>query len=319
MTTTTQTTADAAQTSRKRTDSHRPSAIIPADYAYVLSYHLATTCSGWPVPPFNIDAVVTLQSSSRFAATGSIGQCSVCGARFVYGDVWRHDSGEHIHIGWECAEKYQMLVDRSAFELEVDRRKAASGAACLRAHNAQIRLDFLSQYPGLDAALKTPHNIIVDIAARFQQWGSISDKQVALVMKIAKDATMPKAVEQHVPAPTGRQTFRGVVVSTKSQDGNYGVEYKMVVKVTVNGSDGNTATWLTWGTIPNAMIEAAPKGKDGRVHSLRDAEVEITATLSPGKDAYFAFAKRPNGKILRLSDEAAAAAAREAALDAERA
>lgn len=42
----------------KRTDSHRPSAIVPADYSYVLSYHLATSADGWPVPPFNIDAVV---------------------------------------------------------------------------------------------------------------------------------------------------------------------------------------------------------------------------------------------------------------------
>jgi len=289
-----------------RTDSHRPSTIIPAEYSYVLSYHLATTCNGWPVPPFNVDLVVELQKTRRFASTGGLGQCSVCGTRFIYGDVWLHDSGEHIHIGWECAEKYRLLADRSAFELEADRRKAATGAACIRAHKAELRAAFLSQHEGLEEALKIEHSIITDIASRFQQWGTISNKQIALVMKIAKEATTPKVVETHVPAPTGRQTFRGIVVSTKSQEGNYGVEYKMVVRVAVDES-----TWLCWSTIPSAMLEAAPVGKYGRVHCLRGAEVEVTATLSPGKDAHFALAKRPIGRVLRLSNEALAIAKEE--------
>jgi len=291
----------------KRTDSHRPSAIVPADYSYVLSYHLATTVDGWPVAPFNIDAVIELQSSSSFAKTGSLGKCSVCGAHFIYGDIWRHDGGEHIHIGWECAEKYEMLVDRSAFELEASRRKATAAAKGLRTHNAQLRAAFLAEHAGLEEALKTPHDIVADIAARFVQWNTISDKQIALVMKLAAEAAAPQRKEIHVPAPTGRQTFRGVVVSTKSQEGGYGVEYKMTVKVTT--AEG---TWLAWGTIPNALLESVPVGEKGRIYTLRGLEVEITATLTRGKDEHFAIAKRPIGKVLSVivqkeEDEEAAA------------
>ena len=277
----------------KRTDSHRPSAIVPADYSYVLSYHLATSADGWPVPPFNIDAVVELQSSKAFARTGSIGKCSVCGAHFIYGDIWQHDSGEHIHIGWECAEKYAMLVDRSAFEMETSRRKGAAAVAGQRAHNAQLRAAFLAEHPGLEEALKTPHDIVADIAYRFLQWNTISDKQIALVMKLAAEAAAPQRKETHVPAPTGRQTFRGVVVSTKSQEGGYGVEYKMTVKVTTE-----EGTWLAWGTIPNALLESVPVGERGRIYTLRGLEVEITATLQRGKDEHFAIAKRPTGRVL---------------------
>ena len=277
----------------KRTDSHRPSAIIPSDYSYVLSYHLATTVDGWPVAPFNIDAVIELQRTHPFAKTGSLGKCSVCGAHFIYGDIWRHDGGEHIHIGWECAEKYEMLVDRSAFELEASRRKSAAAAKGLRTHNAQLRAAFLAEHAGLEEALKTPHDIVADIAARFQQWNTISDKQIALVMKLAAEAAAPQRREAHIPAPTGRQTFRGVVVSTKSQEGGYGVEYKMTVKVTT--SEG---TWLAWGTIPNALLESVPVGDRGRIYTLRGLEVEITATLTRGKDEHFAIAKRPTGRVL---------------------
>lgn len=279
----------------KRTDSHRPSAIVPADYSYILSYHLATSADGWPVPPFNVDAVVELQSSRRFARTGSIGKCSVCGAHFIYGDIWRHDNGEHIHIGWECAEKYAMLVDRSAFEMETSRRKSAAAVAGQRAHNAQLRAAFLAEHVGLEEALKTPHDIVADIAYRFLQWNTVSDKQIALVMKLAAEAAAPTKKEAHVPAPTGRQTFRGVVVSTKSQESNYGVEYKMTVKVTTP-----EGTWLAWGTIPSALLESVPAGKHGRIHTLRGLEVEVTATLSRGKDEHFAIAKRPTGRVLSV-------------------
>ena len=64
----------------KRTDIHRPSAIIPADYRYVTSYHLATTVNNWPVPPYNVDYVMELRQKHTFAHTGGLSKCSICGA-----------------------------------------------------------------------------------------------------------------------------------------------------------------------------------------------------------------------------------------------
>lgn len=283
----------------KRTDIHRPSAIIPAEYAYVTSYHLATQVDGWPMPPYNIDFVIELRSSNTFAHTGGLGQCSICGARFVYGDVWKHEpTNEHIHIGWECAEKYEMLADRSSFELEMGRRKVAAARECQRDMNARRRARFLAEHEGLEAALAVEHPTITDIASRFRTYCELSDKQVALVMKIANEKNAPKPVETHVPAPIGRHTFRGVVVSAKTHESAYGVEYKMTVKVTADGG-----TWLAWSTIPSSMLETSRYSDGGELTRLRGAEVEVTATLSAGKDPHFAFAKRPIGKVLRSAVE----------------
>lgn len=296
----------------KRTDIHRPGAIVPADYAIVTCYHLATT------KPFNIEYVIELQNSKKFAATGSIGKCSICGTGFVYGDVWVHvPTGEHLHVGQDCATKYELLADRSAFELEADRRKAATARECQKAQNAEDRAAFLSAHAGLEDALKFDHPIVLDIADRFRRYCTLSDKQVALVMKIASEASRPEpAKEKLTNAPTAdkRVTFRGRVVSAKSQDGYHGgTEYKMTIKVET--PDG---VWLAWGTVPNSMLESCPVGERGRLDSLRGAEVEVTAKLQAGRDPHFAIMKRPVGKVTQLCETAAKALEEEKAREVER-
>lgn len=105
------------------------------------------------------------QSREKFAGTGGLGKCSVCGACYIYGDLWKHEStGEHIHIGQDCAAKYELLADRSAFELEADRRKAATARECIKAANKSHREAFLASHPGLEAALTCDHPIVKDIA-----------------------------------------------------------------------------------------------------------------------------------------------------------
>lgn len=244
----------------------------------------------------------------------------MCGTCYIYGDVWKHvPTGEHIHIGQDCADKYELLADRSAFELEADRRKAATARECQKVENRETRAAFLAAHAGLEVALKTDHPIVQDIAARFQTYCEISDKQVELVMKLAAEATAPKPeakklIAAPVAGPATRRTFRGRVVSTKSQEGFYGAtEYKMTVKV-----ETSEGVWLAWGTVPSAMLEACPIGERGRLDSLRGAEVEITAKLAPGRDAHFAIMKRPVGKVVKLSEKAATDLAAEQGRDAER-
>lgn len=282
----------------QRSDIHRPSAIIPADYSYVTSYNLATTDNGWPIPPFNIDIVITLRQTKPFAKTGSLGQCSVCGAHFIYGDIWLHEpTGEHIYIGHDCADKYEMLADRSGYELQAERARATVIRKAIADRDAQARADFCAGYPGLADALQIDHPTIRDIADRFARYNNLSDKQIALVLKIAAETTKPAVeAEKHVTAPVGgRRSFRGVVVSTKSVDSAYGTQYKMVVKVQADGG-----CWLAWGTIPSALLESVECGDKGRIYSLRGREVEMTATLEAGKDAHFAFMKRPVGRLMQV-------------------
>lgn len=309
----------------KRTDPHRPGAIIPAEYTYVMSYALASSEGGWPMPSMGItcrldrritrkredgteevingehDAdgeccVVGLRevAKAKFAATGGTGKCSVCGACYIYGDVWRHDpSGEHIHIGHDCARKYSMLVDRSAHELALGRLRAATATQLIRERNAEERAAFLAQHPGLAEDFAMDHHIIRDIKARFEEYRTLSDKQVALVRKIATELRTPRVTEEHVPAPTGRVTFKGKVVAARSVESAYGTALKITVKVsTPKGS------WLAWMTAPRAVLDDA--GDHG---GIRGCDVEITATLTAGRDPHFAFGKRPNGKVLAYGPE----------------
>jgi len=57
---------------------------------------------------------------------------------------------------------------------------------------AIINQKLLADNPGLEAALLTDHRIVNDIRARFLQWGKLSERQIALVLKIAQDAAKPK-------------------------------------------------------------------------------------------------------------------------------
>lgn len=230
----------------------------------------------------------------------------VCGAVYIYGDVWKHEpTGEHIHIGQDCASKYEMLADRSAFELEADRRKAATARECQKVANRERRVAFLNANEGLEQALKTlNHPIVTDIANRFASYCELSDKQIALVMKLANEVRASKAREKLIAAPISakRAMFRGVIVSAKSVDGyRGGTEYKITIKIET--PDGN---WLAWGTCPNSMIESAPIGERGRLDSLRGAEVEITAVLKAALAPHFAIMNRPTGKVVKWSAASAA-------------
>lgn len=312
----------------KRNDIHRPGAIIPADYEYVLSYNGATTDGGWPVPSFRINCqldrrlvdpksfatikegehdadgmccIVGMRNIAqvRFVATGGTNQCSVCSTFFVYGDVWRHvPTGEYIHIGHNCADKYELLVDRSAYELAEGRHRAASARQIVAERNGQERREFLDANPGLEDALKTEHSIVQDIAYRFQERRELSPKQVALVMKLAHEAKNPKAAEKHVKAPEGKQTFRGRIVSVKTQEGfRGGVDFKMLVKVTTP-----EGVWLAWGTAPRALLDETVNHKGAlRGAEALGTEVEITATLKPGREPHFAIMQRPRGKVVALA------------------
>lgn len=306
-----------------RTDAHRPSAIVPADYEYILSFSMDTTDMGAPVSSINVncelervfvrnsDGVVSIvntpmqhdadgrcciigikQHGGIFAADAGPGRCSVCGTHYVYGDVWFHrPTQEYICLGHDCADKYSLLADRSAWEMENLRTRDSIAKEIARNRNNEERAAFLAKHEGLEAALECQHNIVRDIAQKFVTYRALSDKQIALVFKLANEASAPKPAEQHVAAPTGKTTFRGTVVSAKSQESQYGTSIKITVKITTP-----EGTWLAWGTAPSAILNSF-EGYDYPT-LLRGCEVEITATLEAGKEPHFAFMKRPRGKVI---------------------
>lgn len=302
----------------QRTDAHRPGMIVPAEYSHVCFYSLSTSDGGVRIPSIGVNCELDFRSIAKaadgaltvvlgkhaqdgmccvlglrtiakvpFATKGGTGKCTVCGAHYVHGEIWRHDpTGEHIHIGHICSRKYELLADYSAHELAIGRRKHAMAKVIEARMNADERATILASYPGLaDAFEHCTHRIVVEIKARFaSSQPRISDKQSALVMKLYAEQTSPRAAEVHVPAPIGRTKFVGTVVSVKTMDGAYGITRKMTVKVATPGG-----AWLAWLTVPSDIDYQ---------HCRRGSVLEITATLSAGNDAHFAFGKRPKATAL---------------------
>lgn len=297
----------------KRSDIHRPGAIVPSAYVPVLQYSLATTDSGWPVPSDGVNCeldrrytrvlsdgsketvngehspngkccVIGMRRAGlRFASTGGTGKCSVCGACYVYGEVWRHEpTDEHIHVGHDCARKYQLFSDDPEWCAQLASLKQRRAAFVEKCRRDAALVAAYAETPGLEDALAVNHRISQDLAAKLHAYGSLSPAQIALAFKLQADAMCPaRPAETHVPAPEGRIKVRGVLVSKKEHESMYGITIKCTVKVTTP-----EGTWLAWGTMPAALLDVAP---------AVGATVEFTATCKRGRDAHFALFSRPTG------------------------
>ena len=222
----------------KRTDVHRPAAIVPADYSFVLYYASPTPGEASSMGTAAFEALLEscglkqlgeLERTVAWAPTGSRSQCSVCGSWFRGGAVWRHEpTGEHIYMGLDCSDKYELLFDRSEAELVLGRQRAAVATALLKAEKVAERAAFLAGHPGLEAALATEHRIVRDIAAQLVVRCSLSEKQIALVMKLAAEARAPKATEpeSHYVGTVGERPVWDLTVAfVTSFDNDWGSTY----------------------------------------------------------------------------------------------
>lgn len=102
--------------------------------------------------------------------------------------------------------------------------------------------------------------------------------------------------ETHAAAPTGKQTVRGTIISTKANKGDFGWIYRMTVKVTTDAG-----VYLVNSTIPASIFDAcedAVQNVDGWIVALRGCEVQFAATLERSDSDHFAFAKRPTKGVI---------------------
>lgn len=299
-----------------RTDLHRPAAFVPGNYDHILSYELpgsepgdvgyGINCSrggiGISQPRHAADGLCCIfeirARGGESAMHGGAGNCTVCGAHFKYGDVWQHRAtGVFVHLGHQCAGKYGMMCDRSAWELAHGRIEAARAAVISRRENAEAIARVYAENPGLEANLALNHYILNDLRDKLGHYHSLSEKQVALAAKIADELRNPKPEEVRVDAPIGRMVVRGIIVGVKLHESVYGDSLKMTVKVSTPGG-----SWLAWGTVPSDL-----QGHAG----LKGCEVEFTGTVQQGdRDKFFGFFKRPaKSRIVTPSAEWVAAEA----------
>lgn len=263
-----------------RTDIHRPSVLVPTAYTYILDF-----CNSKDfMPAVNRTEALTIYKLKGAHIHGGIFSCDICGAHYTYGTLFMHDAtGEIISVGHDCADKLHLLRDCEAAERLMRQAKAAGLRAIETLERYMGLVAFVRANRALMADLAVDHPIIQDIRAKLvstgARWG-LSEKQRALILKLATESRQPP--EKHVPVPVceGRMLVEGTVASVKVVDSFYGQQCKITVKVeTPDGS------WLVYGTAPAALLDE---------RDLRGKRVSFMARVERGgRDPHFGFFSRP--------------------------
>lgn len=112
-----------------------------------------------------------------------------------------------------------------------------------------------------------------------------------------------------------RDTYRAIVIRSWSIDGQYGVSYHFRLRpVDADGKALNEDKNDFVSTIPTNVIESAPCGERGRIHSLVGAEVELTGRIVMQRGERRL--GNPRGRVVKLTPAMAARMAEEQELDA---
>ncbi len=138
--------------------------------------------------------------------------------------------------------------------------------------------------PDLAAALKVGHKITRDIEDRLARFGTISDKQLALVFKIQQQARERAAEElTRVPVPNDRVAVRGRVLSTKYQWNDYVQAEMLKMLMLVTTDEGGT--YRVFGSVPKAMLDdIQDRGEELRRHWFNKTSAYEVAHNQPVSD-----------------------------------
>jgi len=216
-----------------RTDIHRPSEIIPADYQYVAVWTMNIT--GFGECEFILRERQICKEHMEHTGGAlhhySNGSCGICGnVQAIYLVLFHHaKSNEYIVAGIDCAQKLDMHVDSSA--MKVFKRRCADAREQIAGKRKAIALlgdaglidaweVFTADYPkhnactitftdygeesgecscGLRDRLKDymafPEATIRDIVGKLVKYGSVSEKQTAFIGKLLKQIADRPIVE----------------------------------------------------------------------------------------------------------------------------
>lgn len=294
-----------------RTDTHRPSAINPAEYEYVAPEHIKVQGFGDCAYVLEMRRRIQehmLRTGGTYSGHEHGGNCMVCGSvNAIYTVLFYHrPTNTYIRTGQDCADKLGMGYNRNeinlfhtaikaANELRAGKRKAQAvlveKGVSWRAWDVYSNPepykitkrghDALDQEPAEYKVLPYEEETITDIVGKLVRYGSVSDAQVNFLNKLidkieqrpAIEAQRKAEAEKALPVPTGRVKITGEVLSLKTVDGWQG---EPQTKVLIRSTDG----FKIWGN-RFANVEKGDK-------------ITFTATLEPSKDdPKFGFFKRP--------------------------
>jgi len=231
----------------------------------------------------------------------SIHHCTHCGNGMVrYIAAVRHiPTGQNVVFGSSCVARLN-FKNRDDFKAAQVRARAEQRSARMAVYATRVRFleqpenaEFKAALEDINHEAHARNGFARDIVAKFNQYGSVSARQIECFISSLKrdhEYVARKAAEaQEVkgPVPSGRVEFNCEVLSTKLQFSQYGETVKMLVKL-----ENNSRVWVT---VPSACGGSAVRG----------AKLRIRATVEASKDdPSFGFGKRPT--LLENKSEVAA-------------
>lgn len=298
-----------------RTDAHRPSApeFDPQSYSWtgdVVDFNpeegTSSREAGWFDADQTIESLMAVGWSWATAHSFELGygaQCQHCGAHLRYAALLKHEATkEMLWVGETCLDNRFSGMTKAQFD---HLRKTA-----MLARDAVVKLaafnEFLANHPEIVPATYVYNmvfledqqefghekygtgwatSVIADILSKLRQYGSISDKQIAFVVKLITE--VEEKINNYVepiaagPAPRGKQTVEGTIVGFKSAEGY--MPGTTVTKMMIQFENGSKA----YGTCPASleMDQAVNKG----------TRVQFSANFEAPRDGAedMAFFKRP--------------------------
>jgi len=274
----------------KKPTVHNPTNFDPASYE--VENYLDNKRPGYygqPVEVFTDEVKFwEAEMASTFGAEWrkKIGHCVHCGnGRVRWITAVRHlPTNDVVVFGSDCTHRLG-FANKHEWKLAVLKSKAEAGHAKMKVWKARVA--FLEANPNVAQAVEQAKNpvhaknaFVHDVLSKLNQYGNLTERQVAAVITSLQrdiDAVARKAVEAvevKGPAPEGRQTVTGEVLSLKTQEGFYGPQTKMLVKLA-----NNSRVWVT-----------APS----KATLSKGDVITFSATFEVSKDdPSFGFGKRP--------------------------
>jgi hypothetical protein len=274
---------------KERGDVHRPAEMVPGDYEYLAtSYPVEEEGEHGTIRHIEWDGTDEWTEMGRptrsTAAHTRDGNCDHCGAAHTYQVILRHKpTGALVSVGHQCYEQrfsvpgWQNVIADKARRAALKLKREANVAAALAAMDETERTAF--QWGESDP---NAHPIAQDLAHKAAQYGPLSDKQKALLVKIHRETLerAAKKAEEEAnaePVPEGKVVVRGTILGFKTAETDFGTTTKMVIR--------DDRGFKVYGTRPAEVYRA-----DGE----KGDRIEFTATLERSKDdPFFGFFRRP--------------------------
>lgn len=237
-------------------------------------------------------------------------QCDHCGAHIRYVVVVKHrETGDYLAIGEQCADNRIGSMNAATWQVKQLREAAqrARQAERNRVARENRRTAWLAEDPARAQVItdlarlveEQPNDRFYNSLQRyFDENGMLTGAQERAVVRAVEREqeraarAAAEAIEIVSPAPSGRVTVVGTILSIKEQDSDFGTVWKMLVK----SDDG----YKVWGTVPRSLWSEAANGVrfsdvvQTTTAWLLNKKVSFVAELQPKRDdVNFAYFKRP--------------------------